>query len=142
MRIERTLLIVKPDGVDRGLVGELLVRVERKGYRIERMKTLVMTRELAEKHYGEHRGKPFYDELIEYITEGTIVLAVISGENAIENVRVIMGPTDPLEATPGSIRGSYATSVTRNLVHGSDSVESAAREIALFFPEAEQHPGS
>lgn len=133
MKTQRTLLIVKPDGVARGLVGELLVRVERKGYRIERMKTLTMTREFAEKHYAEHKGRPFYDDLIEYITEGPVVVAVISGENAIENVRVIMGPTDPLEATPGSIRGAYATSVTRNLVHGSDSEESAEREIALFF---------
>lgn len=135
MAIERTLLIVKPDGVARGLVGEILQRVERKGYTIEMIKGMVIPRELAEKHYAEHQGKPFYDDLIDYITEGLSVLAVIKGQNAIESVRVVMGPTDPLEATPGSIRGAYATSVTRNLVHGSDSLESAAREIALFFPE-------
>lgn len=134
MRFERTLLIVKPDGVSRGLVGEILVRVERKGYTVEKIQGMVMSRELAERHYAEHKGKPFYDDLIEYITEGLSVIAVVGGENAIESVRVVMGPTDPLEATPGSIRGAYATSVTRNLVHGSDSTESAAREIALFFP--------
>ena len=133
MVIERTLLIIKPDGVTRGLVGEILVRVERKGYRIERMEGKVIDRELAAQHYREHKGKSFYDELLDYITEGLAILAVIKGENAIENLRVIMGATDPLDATPGSIRGAYATSVTRNLVHGSDSAESAVREINLFF---------
>ncbi len=135
MAYEQTLLIVKPDGVSRGLVGEILQRVERKGYTIQKIQGMHISRELAEKHYAEHKGKPFYDDLIEYITEGLSVLAVIGGENAIESVRVVMGPTDPLEATPGSIRGAYATSVTHNLVHGSDSSESAAREISLFFPE-------
>jgi len=136
MKVERTLVIVKPDGVARGLAGEILSRIERKGFRIERMKMLTMDRELAERHYAEHKGEPFYDELIDYITEGPLVVAVILGENAIENVRVIMGATDPLDATPGSIRGAYATSVTRNLVHGSDSPESADREISLFFGPA------
>jgi len=126
---------VKPDGVARGLVGEVLVRVERKGYRIEKIKSEVIDRELAETHYAEHKGKPFYDDLIDYITGGLSVIAVIAGENTIESLRVVMGPTDPLEATPGSIRGAYATSVTHNLVHGSDSPESAEREIELFFPE-------
>jgi nucleoside-diphosphate kinase len=135
MNIERTLLIIKPDGVARGLVGEALVRIERKGYRIERIKSLTMDTDFAEKHYAEHKGEPFYDNLISYITEGPLVVAIVSGENSIENVRKIMGATDPLNATPGSIRGAYATSVTRNLVHGSDSPESAAREIALFFPD-------
>ncbi len=135
MAMEQTLLIVKPDGVSRGLVGEVLARIERKGYRIEKIEGKVIDRDLAERHYAEHKGKPFFEELIEYITSGLSVIMVIRGENAIENVRVIMGPTDPLDATPGSIRGAYATSVTRNLVHGSDSQESAAREIALFFPE-------
>jgi len=134
MGVERTLLIVKPDGVDRGLVGEILMRVERKGYRIEQVQGMAISRELAEEHYGEHKGKGFFEELIDYITGGLSVLAIIRGENAIENVRVIMGATDPLDATPGSIRGAYATSVTHNLVHGSDSADSAAREIALFFP--------
>jgi nucleoside-diphosphate kinase len=135
MATERTLLIIKPDGVARGLVGEILQRVERKGYTIEKIQGMVITLELAERHYAEHKGKPFYNDLIEYITEGLSVVAVIRGQNAIESVRVVMGPTDPLEATPGSIRGAYATSVTRNLVHGSDSAESADREITLFFPE-------
>lgn len=135
MNDERTLLIVKPDGVARGLVGEVLMRVERKGYRIEKIEGMTISRELAEKHYAEHKGKPFYDELISYITGGLSVVAVIVGESAIENLRVIMGATDPLDATPGSIRGAYATSVTHNLVHGSDSAGSAAREIALFFGE-------
>jgi nucleoside-diphosphate kinase len=136
MSVERTLLIIKPDGVARGLVGEVLVRIERKGYRIEQITSLTMDSEVAQTHYAEHEGEPFYDNLIDYITEGPLVVAIISGENSIENVRRIMGATDPLSATPGSIRGAYATSVTRNLVHGSDSPESAAREIALFFPEA------
>jgi nucleoside-diphosphate kinase len=131
--IERTLLIIKPDGVARGLVGEILVRVERKGYRIERMEGKTIDRELAGQHYREHKGKSFYEELLDYITGGLAILAVIKGENAIENLRVIMGATDPLDATPGSIRGAYATSVTRNLVHGSDSADSAVREINLFF---------
>ena len=135
MAMEQTLLIVKPDGVSRGLVGEVLARIERKGYRIEKIEGKVIDRDLAERHYAEHKGKPFFEELIEYITSGLSVIMVIRGENAIENVRVIMGPTNPLDATPGSIMGAYATSVTRNLVHGSDSQESAAREIALFFPE-------
>jgi nucleoside-diphosphate kinase len=135
MAFEKTLLIIKPDGVARGLVGEILMRIERKGYHIERIKGEVLARDLAEKHYAEHKGKPFYDDLIDYITDGLSVVGVIAGENTIESLRVIMGPTDPLEATPGSIRGAYATSVTHNLVHGSDSPESAEREIALFFPE-------
>ena len=136
MQIERTLVIVKPDGVRRGLVGEILMRIERKGYRIEKCQGMQISEEIAARHYGEHKGKPFYDDLIEYITGGLSIVAVISGENAIENVRVIMGATDPLDATPGSIRGGYATSVTHNLVHGSDSAESAEREIALFFGQA------
>jgi len=136
LAFERSLLIIKPDGVSRGLVGEILARIERKGFRIEKMKMLKMDVELAEKHYAEHKGKPFFKDLIEYITEGPVVVAVVGGENVIANLRKIMGPTDPLEATPGSIRGAYATSVTRNLVHGSDSPESALKEIALFFPDS------
>ena len=133
MGIEKTLLIVKPDGVERGLVGEILTRIERKGFRIVKCQGMKISEEIAARHYAEHKGKPFYDDLIEYITASLSVVAVIRGENAIENVRVIMGATDPLDATPGSIRGAYATSVTHNLVHGSDSAESAEREIALFF---------
>lgn len=135
MKIEKTLLIIKPDGVERHLVGEVLTRIERKGYRIEDLKFFTLDTELAEKHYEEHKGQLFYDDLIEYITEGPSLVAIISGENAISMLRRVMGPTDPLEATPGSIRGGFATSVTRNIVHGSDSEESARREIDLFFPE-------
>ncbi|MDD5748129.1 MAG: nucleoside-diphosphate kinase [Actinomycetota bacterium] len=138
MGFEKTLLIVKPDGVARGLVGEVLSRIEQKGLRIEKMKTIQMDMKLAESHYIEHKGKPYYDELIKYITEAPVVVAIIGGENAIASVRRIMGPTDPLEATPGSIRGAYATSTTRNLVHGSDSQEAAKREIELFFPESKE----
>jgi nucleoside-diphosphate kinase len=134
MGIEQTLLIIKPDGVARGVIGEILLRVERKGYKLEAIQGRTIERSLAEKHYREHVGKPFYDDLIDYITSGMSVVAIVKGENAIENLRVIMGATDPLDATPGSIRGAYATSVTHNLVHGSDSAESATREIALFFP--------
>lgn len=134
--MESTLLIIKPDGVSRGLVGEILTRVERKGYKIDRIEGVTIDRALAEKHYGEHKGKDFYDDLIEYITSGMSVVAIIRGENAIENLRFLMGATNPLDATPGSIRGAYATSVTHNMVHGSDSANSAAREIELFFPES------
>jgi nucleoside-diphosphate kinase len=133
---EKTLLIIKPDGVRRGLVGEILARVERKGYRLENMTEMTISRELASKHYAEHKGKPFYDDLIDYITGGPSVVAIVHGENTIENLRMIMGATDPLDATPGSIRGAYATSVTHNLVHGSDSPESAEREIGLFFGDS------
>jgi len=136
MGVESTLLIIKPDGVSRGLVGEILTRVERKGYKIDRIEGVTIDRALAEKHYGEHKGKDFYDDLIEYITSGMSVVAIIRGENAIENLRFLMGATNPLDATPGSIGGAYATSVTHNMVHGSDSANSAAREIELFFPES------
>lgn len=136
MGVESTLLIIKPDGVSRGLVGEILTRVERKGYKIDRIEGVTIDRALAERHYGEHKGKDFYDDLIDYITSGMSVVAIIRGENAIENLRFLMGATNPLDATPGSIRGAYATSVTHNMVHGSDSADSAAREIELFFPES------
>lgn len=132
---ERTLLLIKPDGVERRLVGIILARIERKGYYIERMRMVQIDRELAERHYVFHEGKPFYEKLINYITSGRLVAAVISGEGSINGLRYIMGSTDPLEAAPGTIRGDYATNVTMNLVHGSDSIESAAREISLFFPE-------
>ena len=133
IRIERTLLIVKPDGVDRRLVGGILSRIERKGYTIECMKTITIDRELAEKHYAEHKGKPFYDKLISYITSGPAVVAVISGEGCVGGLRYLMGNTDPLKAAPGTIRGDYATNITKNLIHGSDTLENAEREIALFF---------
>jgi nucleoside-diphosphate kinase len=135
MSIESTLLIVKPDGVRRGLVGEVLRRIETKGLRIEQMRMFTISRETAEEHYGEHRDKPFYDELVQFITGGPVVVAKISGESAIDAWRALMGPTDPIAAAPGSIRGDFATLIGENIVHGSDSAESAARELKLFFGE-------
>ena len=136
MAIESTLLIVKPDGVRRGLIGEVLRRVEAKGLVIESMRQLTIDRALAEQHYAEHVDKPFFDELVDFITGGPVVVARVSGESAIEAWRVLMGPTDPIKAPPGSIRGDFATLIGENIVHGSDSLpSSAARELGLFFPE-------
>ena len=135
MSIESTLLIVKPDGVHRGLVGEVLRRIEARGLLIEEMRMFTISRETAEEHYGEHREKPFYDDLVEFITSGPVVVAKITGEDAIEAWRTMMGPTDPISAAPGSIRGDFATLIGENIVHGSDSAESAARELKLFFRE-------
>ena len=133
MAIESTLLIVKPDGVARGLVGEVLRRVEAKGLAIERMDLRVIERATAEEHYGEHRDKPFFGELVDFITGGPVVVAQITGEDAIACWRMLMGPTNPVAAPPGSIRGDFATLIGENIVHGSDSPESAARELRLFF---------
>jgi nucleoside-diphosphate kinase len=135
MAIESTLLIVKPDGVRRGLVGEVLRRVEAKGMSIDEMRLETIPRETAEEHYGEHREKPFYGELVDFITSGPAVVAKISGDGAITCWRTLMGPTNPVEAAPGSIRGDFATEIGQNIVHGSDSAESAARELKLFFGE-------
>jgi nucleoside-diphosphate kinase len=133
MATESTLLIVKPDGVRRGLVGDVLRRVENKGLRIDEMRLFTISRETAEEHYGEHRDKPFFGELVDFITGGPVVVAKISGEDAITCWRALMGPTNPVQAPPGSIRGDFATMIGENIVHGSDSPESAARELALFF---------
>jgi len=133
MAIESTLLIVKPDGVRRGLIGEVLRRVEAKGLTIEELDLRTIDRAVAEEHYGEHRDKPFFGELVEFITGGPVVVARITGEDAITCWRTLIGPTNPVEAAPGSIRGDYATVIGENLVHGSDSAESAARELKLFF---------
>ena len=133
MAIESTLLIVKPDGVARGLVGEVLRRVETKGLTIEQMELRTIERATAEEHYGEHREKPFFGELVDFITSGPVVVAKITGEDAITCWRTLMGPTNPVTAPPGSIRGDLATVIDRNIVHGSDSPESAARELQLFF---------
>jgi nucleoside-diphosphate kinase len=135
MSLESTLLIVKPDGVRRGLVGEVLRRIESKGLRIDEMRMFTIPRETAEEHYGEHRDKPFYNDLVEFITGGPVVVAKITGESAIDAWRTMMGPTNPIAAAPGSIRGDFATEIGENIVHGSDSVESAARELKLFFGE-------
>jgi len=130
---EQTLLIVKPDAVRRGLVGEILGRVEAKGLAILVMRTMRIDRDLAEENYGEHRDKPFFAELVEFITSGDVVVAKVEGEQAVSVLRTLMGPTDPADAPPGTIRGDYGTVITENLVHGSDSSESAEREIKLFF---------
>jgi nucleoside-diphosphate kinase len=135
MPIESTLLIVKPDGVRRGLIGEVLRRIEAKGFTIEAMDLRTIDRGTAEEHYAEHREKPFYGELVDFITGGPSVVAKITGESAIDAWRTMMGPTDPIQAAPGSIRGDLATVIGENVVHGSDSSVSAKRELDLFFPE-------
>ena len=131
---ERTLVLVKPDGVRRGLVGEVIGRLERKGLALVAMEMRTLSRDTAEEHYGEHRERPFFGELVEFITGGPLVALVVEGPRAVEAVRRMMGVTDPVQATPGSLRGDYALEIGQNLVHGSDSPESAAREVALFFP--------
>ena len=135
MAIESTLLIVKPDGVRRGLVGEVLRRVEARGLAIEQMRMETIDRSTAEEHYGEHTEKPFFGELVDFITGGPVVLAKVTGESAISVCRTMIGPTDPIDASPGTIRGDFAIAITENVVHGSDSSESAARELKLFFGE-------
>lgn len=131
---ERTLVLIKPDGVARGLVGEVLGRIEHKGFTIVALELITMTREVAESHYGEHKGKPFFDDLVAFITSDPLVAAVIEGHEAIVSWRSMMGATNPVNAAPGTIRGDLATETQNNVTHGSDSPESAAREIALFFP--------
>jgi nucleoside-diphosphate kinase len=131
---ERTLVLVKPDGVARGLVGEVIARIESKGLRLAALELRILGRDMAERHYAEHREKPFFGALVEFITSGPLVAAVVEGPRAIDAFRQLAGATDPVKAAPGSIRGDHATEVQNNIVHGSDSPESAAREIALFFP--------
>ena len=130
---DRTLVICKPDAVERRLVGEIVSRLERKGLRIAEMRMETITKEIAGQHYGEHQGKPFYDDLVAFITRGPVVLMVVEGPEAFSVVRTLMGATNPRQAAPGTIRGDLAIELTENLVHGSDSADSAAREIALFF---------
>ena len=133
--MERTLILIKPDAFARGLTGKIIARFERKGLRLVAMNLMTMTRELAERHYAEHEGKSFYDELVTFITSGPLVAMVLEGEQAVVAARQVIGATDPLQATTGSIRGDFAISVGQNMVHGSDSTESASREVALFFPD-------
>jgi nucleoside-diphosphate kinase len=130
---ESTLLIVKPDGVSRGLVGEVLRRVEAKGLKLEELKLFTIPRATAEEHYAEHRDKPFFGELVDFITSGPVVVGKVTGDDAIVCWRTLMGTTNPVDAAPGSIRGDFATQIGENIVHGSDSPESAARELKLFF---------
>jgi nucleoside-diphosphate kinase len=133
--MDRTLILVKPDAFLRGLTGEVIARFERKGLAIAAMKHMTVDRDLAERHYEEHREKPFFGDLVEFITGGPLVAMVLEGHEAVASARQVIGATNPLEAAPGSIRGDYGLEVQTNLVHGSDSPESAEREIDLFFPE-------
>ncbi len=136
MAQERTLILIKPDAVQRGFAGEILGRFERRGLQMRAAKLLTVDRALAEQHYAEHKEKPFFGELVEFITSAPTLALVLEGEGGIATVRTSMGATNPADATPGSIRGDLALSMPDNLVHGSDSAESAAREIALWFPDA------
>ena len=135
--MERTYLMVKPDGVQRGLCGEIVSRFERKGLKLVGMKLMVIPKETAENHYGEHKGKKFYDSLISYITSGPVLAMVWEGENAVAICRNMMGKTNPAESAPGTIRGDYGMVTGLNIIHGSDSVESAEREIKIFFKPEE-----
>ena len=133
--MERTLIIFKPDAVQRGLCGEILTRFEKKGLQIVGMKFAKLPPQLVERHYEPHKGKPFYDSLLQFLTSGPTVAMVWEGREAVAVARTLMGPTDPIAAAPGSIRGDYATKIGENVVHGSDSAESSARELKLFFGE-------
>jgi len=133
--VDRTLILVKPDAFARGLTGEIIARFERKGLHIVAMRHMQMDEALAQQHYAEHEGKPFFGELVEFITSGPLVAMVLEGDEAVVAARQVIGATNPLEATTGSIRGDFAIAVGQNMVHGSDSNESAAREAALFFPD-------
>src|SRR3954453_15374865 len=132
---EKTLVLVKPDGVQRGLIGEIVGRIESKGLRIAALEMPPPDRPTAEQHYGEHEGKPFFGELVDFITSGPLVAVVAEGPRAHEAVRALMGVTDPVKSAPGSIRGDFALEIGQNLVHGSDSPEAAEREVKLFFPD-------
>ncbi len=132
--MQRTLVLVKPDGVRRGLAGEVISRLEKKGLTLVAMELRTLDRATAEEHYGEHQSRPFFGELVDFITGGPLVALVVDGPNAVKGVRGLMGVTNPVEAGPGSIRGDYALEIGQNLVHGSDSEESAQREIGIFFP--------
>jgi nucleoside-diphosphate kinase len=133
--VDRTLILVKPDAFARNMTGEIIARFERKGLRIAALKHMTVTEELAREHYAEHEGKPFFGELVTFITSAPLVAMVLEGEEAVTAARQVIGATNPLEATAGSIRGDFAVAVGQNMVHGSDSPQSAARETAIFFPE-------
>ena len=129
----KTFFMIKPDGVQRNLVGEIISRVEAKGFSITKIKMMTISKELAEQHYGEHKDKPFFNNLVSFITSGPVVAMQVEGENVVLQIRNLMGATNPSESTPGSIRGDLATELDKNVVHGSDSDESAERELELFF---------
>jgi len=130
---ERTFFMIKPDGVHRAIVGEIVGRIEKKGYKISAIKMLHITKEMAKEHYGEHVGKPFFQPLVDFITSGPVVAMVVEGENSIEGIRTMMGKTDPKTSAPGTLRGDFGINLSRNVVHGSDSPASAEREISIFF---------
>ncbi|MDX6628516.1 MAG: nucleoside-diphosphate kinase [Gaiellales bacterium] len=140
MPTETTLVLLKPDAVRRGLVAELIGRFERRGFRIRGLKQLVLARAVAEEHYAEHSARPFFGELVEFITSGPLVALALEGPSAIATVRAMMGATNPLDSAPGTIRGDYALVLSENIVHGSDSPESAARELPLYFASGELLP--
>jgi nucleoside-diphosphate kinase len=133
--MDRTLILVKPDAFARNLTGEIIARFERKGLRIAALRYMTMDRRLAEEHYAEHQGKPFFEELVSFITSGPLVAMILEGQDAVKAARQVIGATNPLEAVSGSIRGDFAIEVGQNMVHGSDSWESAEREANLFFPQ-------
>jgi len=135
MAIETTLVLVKPDGVRRGLAGEIVARFERRGYELRGARLLKISRGLAAEHYAEHKGKPFYADLVLFITSGPVLALAVRGENAVAGVRALMGATNPTDSAPGTIRGDLATELSENIVHGSDSKKSARRELGLFFPD-------
>ncbi|WP_088007540.1 nucleoside-diphosphate kinase [Indiicoccus explosivorum] len=135
--MEKTFLMVKPDGVQRNVIGEIVSRFEKKGYKLGGAKLMQISQELAERHYGEHKERPFFGELVEFITSGPVFAMVWEGENVIATARQMMGATNPKDAAPGTIRGDFAVTVGKNIIHGSDSPESAEREIGLFFNEDE-----
>lgn len=132
---ERTFIMVKPDGVQRGLIGEIVRRIERKGLKISAIRMLWLDRDMAEHHYGEHVAKPFFDDLVAFITSGPVVAMIVEGENAVWGMREMLGKTNPRDSLPGTIRGDFGINLSRNVIHGSDSLESAEREISLFFEQ-------
>lgn len=135
--MEQTYVMIKPDGVQRNLIGEIITRIEKKGYKIAAMKMIKISKETAEMHYGEHQGKPFFNGLVNFITSGPVVAMVVEGEDAVAGMRKMMGATNPLNADFGTIRGDFGIDVGRNIIHGSDSLENAKREIAIFFKPEE-----
>ena len=129
----KTFFMIKPDGVERNLIGQIISRVEAKGFSITKIKMMIISKELAEEHYGEHKDKPFFNDLVSFITSGPVVAMQVEGNDVVLQIRNLMGATNPSESTPGSIRGDLATELDKNVVHGSDSDESAERELSLFF---------
>jgi nucleoside-diphosphate kinase len=135
MAVETTLVLVKPDGVRRGLSGEIVARLERRGFELRGARLLKIPRSLAQQHYAEHKGKPFFGDLVSFISSGSVLALAVRGESAIATVRTMMGATNPLDSAPGTIRGDFALELSENIVHGSDSKASAKRELGLFFPD-------